>query len=247
MVPASASATFGAWRRSISPDGRCQSRCTASGPASRSTAGAVRGPTPGNAVAGAKSGLRIAGRMVSQPSPEFSPGSWSAGRFPAANRAAMVCRSDRAAENSHVRRRHPSGHLPMRPAPGQHGRRSRHRHGLQLPRLPAAHRQPLRDGRLLPQGGGLDGGRGTGPLKGGGLRAGRLHPLLPRVRDERLLDRGASSRASRRCGRLFRRARFRRTRPRGLEREQASLDQVPGGCAGVPPGPGQSATPPKGE
>ena len=67
VAPDSAAAIFGPYRRSISPVGRCQSKCIGSGPATRFRARAVPAPTPGSAVTGANSGLRTAGRIAPAP------------------------------------------------------------------------------------------------------------------------------------------------------------------------------------
>src|SRR5262249_26071360 len=64
ISPASAWAMSGAWRRSTTANGRCQSRSTTCGPASLSTSLPSRGPIPGSEVTWANRGVRLCGRMV---------------------------------------------------------------------------------------------------------------------------------------------------------------------------------------
>src|SRR5579872_4957350 len=65
ITPAGASAILGASRRSMISTGRCHSRSTTFGPASRSNSLAKRGPMPARLVTSAKSGLRMSGRKGS--------------------------------------------------------------------------------------------------------------------------------------------------------------------------------------
>src|SRR6185437_8937921 len=64
ISPSFASITFGWWRRSMSPVGKCQSRSTTSGAPSFSKSLPKRGPTPFSAVTLAKSGLSGVGRKA---------------------------------------------------------------------------------------------------------------------------------------------------------------------------------------